>query len=253
MKGIWVFNLKKWKPLLFICIASLFVASWLFIQRDHISVFTTPDGPQAFYRAENADHKIALTFNISWGEQNVRPIVNILKENDVEHATFFVSASWAETYPELVKEIADSGFHIGSHGYRYKNYTAMDDEQVIKDMRRSKQVLQELTGEAPTLLRPPNGAFTTRTLALAEQQGFDIVHWSVNSYDYKNPGTAQIIDNVLNATHSGDVLMFHASDTVKQTGAALPTILKELEKRDYELATLEELMNSADATSNEVN
>ncbi|WP_054705016.1 polysaccharide deacetylase family sporulation protein PdaB [Bacillus sp. JCM 19041] len=253
MTGIWVFNLSKWKPIIFICVASLFVASWLFVQRDNMSVFSTSDGPQAFYRADTSADNIALTFNISWGEQNVTPTLQVLQDHEVKYATFFLSASWAEKYPDLVKEIVDAGYTIGSHGYRYKNYSTWSDEQVVQDMRRSKQVLQELTGETPTLLRPPNGAFTAKTLDLAQDQKLDIIHWSVNSYDYENPGAEVIVENVLANTTGGDVLMFHASDSVKQTNTALPTILKTLKERDYTFTSLEELMSSAHSNSEEVN
>ncbi|RQW23634.1 polysaccharide deacetylase family sporulation protein PdaB [Bacillus sp. C1-1] len=252
MKGIWVINLTKWKPVLFICVAALFVASWLVIQRDYVPVFSTPDGPQAFYKAEDSDQKVALTFNISWGEHNVSPIVDILEQENVEHATFFLLASWAETYPNLVKEIADAGYTIGSHGYQYKNYTSLNEDQVVQDMRRSKQVLEEITGEVPTLLRPPNGAFSKQTLQLAEEQNLDIIHWSINSYDYENPGTEAIIKNSTDQTGSGDVLLFHASDTVKQTAAALPNVLKELKREGLKFSSIEELMSNTDADNTEV-
>ncbi len=178
--------------------------------------------------------------------------MNVLKDHHVEHATFFLSASWAETYPELVEEIVDAGYQIGSHGYQYKNYPSLSDTEVTQDMQRSKQVLQELTGETPTLIRPPNGAFNTNTLQLAEAQNLDVIHWSVNSYDYENPGTDKIVSNVVNETQSGDILMFHASDSVKQTESALPIILKTLEQRDYSFATISEMMSDTDATSEEV-
>lgn len=252
MKGIWVVNLRKVKPLIFICVTAFFVASWLVFQQNYVTVFSTPEGPQAFYKAEDVDNKLALTFNISWGEKNVTPILNVLKDEDVDHATFFLSASWAETYPDLVKEIVDSGYEVGSHGYQYKNYPALSDEQVVQDMQRSKQVLQELTGATPTLLRPPNGAFNTSTLQIAEKQNLDIIHWSVNSYDYENPGTEKIVANVIDHTESGDILMFHASDSVKQTETALPIILKSLKQRDFSFATISEMMTDTDATSEEV-
>ncbi|SDC75949.1 polysaccharide deacetylase family sporulation protein PdaB [Shouchella lonarensis] len=249
MKGIWVLNIRRRKPLIFICVAAMFVASWLFIAKEHVSVFSTSEGPQAFYRANDAKQSIALTFNISWGEKRVAPIVKLLQDHDVEHATFFLLASWAEKYPDLVEVIQEAGYQIGSHGYRYKDYTMLDDEEVIRDMRRSKEVLQQLTDTAPTLLRPPNGAFTKQTLALADEQSFDVVHWSVNSYDYKNPGTEAIIENTLSHTQAGDVLLFHASDSVKQTEQALPTILTALKKQGYTFVTIHTLMDGSSADS----
>ncbi|GAF18742.1 LOW QUALITY PROTEIN: polysaccharide deacetylase [Bacillus sp. JCM 19046] len=246
MKGIWVVNLRKVKPLIFICVTAFFVASWLVFQQNYISVFSTPAGPQAFYKADDADNSLR---RLTAGAKKMRPsMYKIITLNTL----FFLSASWAETYPELVEEIVDAGYQIGSHGYQYKNYPSLSDTEVTQDMQRSKQVLQELTGETPTLIRPPNGAFNTNTLQLAEAQNLDVIHWSVNSYDYENPGTDKIVSNVVNETQSGDILMFHASDSVKQTESALPIILKTLEQRDYSFATISEMMSDTDATSEEV-
>ncbi len=215
-------------------------------------VFSTPDGPQAFYKAETENNHIALTFNISWGENRINPILNILDQKKVEHATFFVSASWAERYPDIVKDIQERGHNIGSHGYQYKDYTNWDDEKVRKDIIRSSQVISELIGERPTLLRPPNGAFDKRILQVAQAQGYSIIHWSVDSKDYQNPGVDAIVEAVVPHTSSGDVLLFHASDSVKQTHKALPIIIDQLRGKGFMFSSVEDLIASTEATNEEI-
>ncbi|WP_059105477.1 polysaccharide deacetylase family sporulation protein PdaB [Shouchella shacheensis] len=252
MRGIWVININKWKHYAIIVVAALFTASWLYIERENLPVFTTPEGPQAFYKAEIDDPKVALTFNVSWGEHRLEPVIEVLQDKKIDQATFFVSASWAEKYPDLVEKISEAGYTIGSHGYRYENYADWDDESVRRDMQRSKQVIEELTGSRPTLLRPPNGSFSQKTLELAEQQDLDLIHWSVNSQDYENPGTDAIVQTTLENTNPGEVLMFHASDSVKQTDKALPVIIDQLEQENYTFVSIEELMESAEAQSEEV-
>ncbi|WP_088106079.1 polysaccharide deacetylase family sporulation protein PdaB [Halalkalibacter urbisdiaboli] len=252
MKFIWVFHAKNIKQLSIIVIAALFAASMLYIERSQLMVFSTPEGPQAFYKAENEENRIALTFNLSWGENRIGPILDVLEQKKVENATFFVSASWAETYPELLKEIKERGYTIGSHGYQYKSYTNWDDEKVRKDLRISQQLINDISGQKPTLLRPPNGDFDKRILKIADAQNFSIVHWSVNSRDYENPGVDAIVKNVVPETSPGDVLLFHASDSVKQTHKALPVIVDQLRDKGFEFATVDELMASTNAESEEI-
>ncbi|WP_017729548.1 polysaccharide deacetylase family sporulation protein PdaB [Halalkalibacterium ligniniphilum] len=249
---IWVFQAKHLKQLSIIITAAFFSAGLLYVERTQLMVFSTPDGPQAFYRAEIEKKEVALTFNLSWGEKRVEPILDVLKQKKVNEATFFVSASWAERYPDLLAKIKESGYAIGSHGYQYKSYTAWEDERIRKDLRTSQLVLTELTGEKPTLLRPPNGDFDKRVLQLASSLDYTIVHWSVNSRDYENPGVDVIVEEVVNETNPGDIILMHASDSVKQTHKALPIIIDQLREKGYVFRSVEELMANSHANSEEI-
>lgn len=252
MKFIWVFHAKRIKQLSLIIIAAFFTAGLLYVERSQITVFSTPDGPQAFYKAETDNKEVALTFNISWGDQRLIPILDILDQKEIDHATFFVSASWAERYPDLIKEIKDRGHSIGSHGYRYKDYTKWSEDKIRKDINESTLVLSELLGEKPTLLRPPNGAFNKSVLQLADKQGYSIIHWSVNSNDYQNPGVDKIVESVVPVANSGDVILFHASDSVKQTHKALPIIIDQLRGKGFTFTTVDDLMAGTETENEEV-
>lgn len=252
MKFFFVFHARHVKQLSLIIVAAFFAAGILYVERSDLMVFSTPDGPQAFYKAEIDEKKVALTFNISWGEERLKPILNILEEKGVDHATFFISASWAERYPDHVKMIVEKGHSIGSHGYQYKNYTSWEDEEVRKDMNRSRQVIADITGERPTLLRPPNGLFDKRILTIAEASGYSIIHWSLDSKDYQNPGVDTIIETVVSNVQPGDVILFHASDSVKQTDRALPVIIDHLRKEGYSFSSVEDLIASTEASYEEI-
>ncbi|MCL7749046.1 polysaccharide deacetylase family sporulation protein PdaB [Halalkalibacter alkaliphilus] len=252
MNFFWIFHAKRIKQLSLIIIAAFFTAGLLYVERSQIAVFSTPDGPQAFYKAETDDKQVALTFNISWGENRIGPILDILDQKEVDHANFFVSASWAERYPDVVKEIKERGHTVGSHGYQYKDYTSWEDEKIRKDINQSTQILSDLTGDKPTLLRPPNGSFDKRVLNLADKQGYSVVHWSVNSKDYQNPGVDAIVNAVVPKTGSGDVILFHASDSVKQTHKALPIIIDQLRGKGFSFTTVEDLIASTISENEEI-
>ncbi|OIJ17179.1 polysaccharide deacetylase family sporulation protein PdaB [Anaerobacillus alkalilacustris] len=252
MNFIWVWNSKKIKQYLIIVIAAFFTAGILYVERSQIAVFSPSAEATAIYKAETNEKKIALTFNISWGEEKALPILDILKEKGVNNATFFLSASWAERHPDIVERILKDGHEIGNHGYRYENYPQWDDDKIRKDIRRAHQTLYELTNKTPKLLRPPNGNFDKRVLGISEAEKYTIIHWSVDSKDYSNPGVEQIISNVVDRVSGGDIVLFHASDRVKQTHKALPDVIDQLKKKDYSFVTVTELLASTDAKSKEI-
>ena len=252
MNFIWVWNGKKIKQYLIVVIAAFFTAGILYVERSQVTVFSPSTEATAIYKAETKEKKLALTFNISWGEEKAIPILDVLKENEINNATFFLSASWAERHPDIVERIVKDGHEIGSHGYRYENYPGWEDEKVRKDIQRAHQTLYELTNKSPKLLRPPNGNFDKRVLKIAEAQNYKLIHWSIDSQDYSNPGVEQIVSNVMDNASGGDIVLFHASDRVKQTHKALPTIINQLKKKGYSFVSVSELIANTDAKSEEI-
>ena len=100
-------------------------------------------------------------------------------------------------------------------------------------------------------MRAPTGHFDERSLRLAERYGYTVVHWSIDSKDWTNPGVNQIIANVKKA-NKGDIVLLHASDSAKQTAKALPGILQELQGKGLKLVTVSELIANGAVESKEI-
>lgn len=233
-------NGRKVKQGFFLVLVSFFTAVLFFSQSTlHIPVLSSNDGPRAIYKGEKG---ISLTFNIGWGDIQAEPILDVLEESDVRSATFFLSGSWAEKHPDTVKRIKDLGFEIGSLGYAYEDYTEIDEKKVRRDILRSIDVFKKLGVTDIKLLRSPTGHFDEKTLKIAEQLGLTVVHWSLNSQDWKNPGVDKIIEQV-NKAKKGDIILLHASDSAVQTADALPTIIKNL-RENHDLVTISVLISN---------
>ncbi|MBS4201639.1 polysaccharide deacetylase family protein [Bacillus sp. FJAT-49732] len=227
-------NGRKVKQGLFIVLISFFTALFFFSQSIlHTPVFGTKDEPKAIYKGEKG---ISLTFNIGWGDVQAGPILDVLEKKEVRSATFFLSGSWAEKHPDTVKRIKDMGFEIGSLGYAYEDYTELEDEKVRRDILRSLDVLKKMDIKDVTILRSPTGHFDKRTLKIANKLGLTVVHWSLNSQDWKNPGVNVIVKNVQKA-QKGDIILMHASDSATQTAEALPAVISQIKEKD-QLVTL---------------
>jgi polysaccharide deacetylase family sporulation protein PdaB len=251
MNFFFVLSSKKLKQSLIIIIAAFFTAGILYIQNLQQPVFSTEDGPKAIYRGETKKDDIALTFDIGWGDEKAKPILDILESEGIKHATFFLSAAWAERHPDIVERMIKEGHEIGSMGYQYKDYTDWDEEKIKRDILLAQETLKDLGVTKLELLRPPSGKFDEKVLNIAESLGYTVVSWSVDSRDYTNPGVDVIVTNVLKDLKGGDIILLHASDSAKQTAKALPLILKGIDKKGLKYATVSELISNTKAESSE--
>ncbi|MGO4900990.1 polysaccharide deacetylase family sporulation protein PdaB [Bacillus sp. GM2] len=253
MNHFYVWHMKRIKQLIIIMIAAFATASFFYVQNLlPLPVFSTESGAKAVYRGDSDTNEVALTFNISWGDQKAMPILDTLKANGIKDATFFLSASWAERHPDVVERIRKDGHQIGSMGYAYKNYSQMKKSEIKKDLTKAQNSFQKLGLEDLTLLRPPTGQFNKDVLAVAKQYGYTVVHYSINSDDWTNPGVQKIVQNVNETVSAGDIVLFHASDSAKQTKEALPEIVHHLRSKGLKNVTVSDLIANTDAKSSEV-
>lgn len=246
-----VLKLKHWKKWAMVLALALFTAVFLWVETNSsFSVFSSKDDPKALLKSGKSEKQLALTFNISWGQEKVYDILDVLTKHDVQ-ATFFVSGEWALRHPDILKEIKEGKHELGSLGYEYKSYLKQELSEVKKDLRRAKNAFNKL-GYNTQWLRPPSGHFNDEILKTAENMGYKVIYWSVSPNDWKNPGTKAIVNKVLKDTGGGDIILLHASDAVKQTDKALEEILPALKKKGFEFVTISELVASGKAKSDPV-
>lgn len=197
-------------------------------------------------RVPTARQEVALTFDISWGEEMPPKVADILEAHAVE-VTIFVSGPWAQKHPEVVRRLAEHGHELASHGYAHKNMSAWGAEQIRDAIRRTHAIISDLTGQSACFIRPPNGDYDDLVIQVAAEEGYTVVIWSLDSLDWLNPGVEKIRDRVLGRAQPGDVILMHASDTCKQTDLALPAILDGLKAKGLAVVTLGGLIAGASA------
>ncbi|MDQ0233517.1 polysaccharide deacetylase family sporulation protein PdaB [Metabacillus malikii] len=253
MNQFHVIHMKKIKQFIIILVAAFFTAGILYVENVlNYPVFSTTSGPKAIYKGDSGKKEIALTFDISWGDVKAEPILDTLKKHNINNTTFFLSASWAERHPDIVERIKKDGHQIGTMGYAYKNYKELDASEINHDLSKSKEVFKKLGIDDITLLRPPSGQFNKEVLSIAEKHGYTIVHYSIDTKDWLNPGVDEIVRKATSSIKGGDIVLLHASDSAKQTNEALPIIINHLSKNGLKNVTVEDLISNAETKSNEV-
>jgi polysaccharide deacetylase family protein (PEP-CTERM system associated) len=104
--------------------------------------------------------------------KNTQRILRLLAEHNIK-ATFFVLAWIAEKYPSLVKEISAAGHEIASHGYGHELTYKLNDQSIRIDVKKSKQLLEDVTGHTIYGYRAPNFSIDDRLMDLLKTQGFE--------------------------------------------------------------------------------
>lgn len=85
---------------------------------------------------------------------NCERILNLFSRFKVR-ATFFVLGYVAERNPELLKTILQEGHEIASHGYGHLQVFKQTEEEFLKDLLRSKHLLESIVGEKIVGYRAP--------------------------------------------------------------------------------------------------
>ena len=69
-----------------------------------------------------------------------------------------------------------------------------------------------------------------------------IIQWSVDSEDWKSKDAQMIIDKVTSSVYDGSIILLH--DVHPETIAAVPEIIRDLKKEDYQFVSLDTLLNN---------
>lgn len=80
-------------------------------------------------------------------KNNTFRILDLFAQHNVK-ATFFTLGWVAERYPEIVKRIVSEGHELASHGYEHIRVTEQTPEQFRVDIRKTKQILEDVGGQS---------------------------------------------------------------------------------------------------------
>ncbi len=126
--------------------------------------------------------------------RNTERILQIFDDNSIK-ATFFILGCVAEREPGLVRNIANEGHEIASHGYSHQLIYAQTPELFKEETIRSKQLLEDISAKAVNGYRAASYSITNKSLwaldILAEAGlKYDSSVFPVHHDNYGIPGSA---------------------------------------------------------------
>lgn len=194
-----------------------------------------------FYKGDPKSKTLFLTFDNGYENGYTPKILAVLKKEKAP-ATFFVTGHYLQSMPELVKQMVNEGHIIGNHSWFHPDLTNVSDARVREELEKVKVETKELTGQKDMkYVRPPRGILSERTLAIAKQEGYTHVLWSIAYVDWnvnQQKGAQYAYDSVMKQIHPGAVILLHTVS--KDNADALEKIIMEAKKKGYQFKSLDE-------------
>lgn len=185
---------------------------------------------------------VALTFDDGPDNVITPKVLDILKQNHI-HASFFFIGDRISAYKDVVKRADKEGNLILSHSFSHPNLTHLSPADVNKQIQDTEKVIYQVINKKPTIIRPPYGAIDNKALEQVKDNQLKIVIWSIDTLDWKQKESANIVKNVVSNIRPGDIILMHSNQDKLATLQALPTIIKELTKKGYKFVDLAQLLN----------
>ncbi len=191
------------------------------------------------FRGSPRKSQVSLMINVAWGGEHLPAMLEALAGEGAK-ATFFLVGRWAEKNPEYVRAILEGGHQVASHGY--------DDgillrglplKEALEDLKRSKAVLEEYTGEDIRYVTPHKGEYDETALEAAEGLGLTMVLWTLDTADWLKPGLERMLKRTVDPAFGGAIILMHPTETSK---AYLKEALPRLRAKGLEPVTVTELL-----------
>ena len=189
---------------------------------------------------------VAMTFDDGPSYESTKIIVDTLKKYDAR-ATFFVVGQniTAQNVKnrEILKESAKNGNEIASHTYDHADLRTLSVSGIQQELSKTSDLIKEVTGKRPTLLRPPYGAINDTVSATV---GAPMILWSVDTLDWQTRNTDSDIRAVMNGAKDGAVILMH--DIHMPSAKAVEVVVPQLVDQGFQLVTISELAESKGIT-----
>lgn len=205
-----------------------------------------PDGPARVITSDGRDIDctqlkcVALTFDDGPGVQTDQ-LLAMLRAADAL-ATWFPLGEVVAARPDRLLAIAAAGHEIGNHSWSHPQLTARSNGQIETQINRTVELIEELLGARPTLVRPPYGAISKRVAAELGRLNAPAILWDVDPLDWRYRNADRVYRNVMRQVQPGSIVLLH--DVHPSTVAAVPRILRSLVNRGYTFVTVSELFGN---------
>jgi len=140
--------------------------------------------------------ELAVTFDDGPNSAWTPRLLEILASHGV-HANFFLLGSRAQAEPALVRQIVAAGHLIGNHSWSHPNLALAAASRIERELSRTSQTLEQITGSPVRFFRPPFGARRPEVLRIARRLGMVPVMWNAMTSDWNNPSSDAIASRLI--------------------------------------------------------
>jgi peptidoglycan/xylan/chitin deacetylase (PgdA/CDA1 family) len=188
---------------------------------------------------------VAITFDTGPSVRTPQ-ILSILRAHHV-HATFFTIGQNVMKYPATARAMAAQGNEMETLTWDHEILTSISAADVRQEIVQGRAAVRQVTGEVPTLLRPPQGRTSDAVTAIARDLGMAEVEWTATASDFETTDPALITQRILDQTKPDGIILLHdhvdpTNHGYNGTVAALPGIISALQAKGYTFVTVSQLL-----------
>lgn len=121
------------------------------------------------------DSPLDISRGLFAGEVGVPRLLDLFDKYGIT-ATFFIPGHSIETFPKEMEMVVQAGHEVGAHGYSHENPLEMSPEQEEDVMKKSLELIEQLTGKKPNGYVAPWWEFSNVTAELLVKYGFKYDH-----------------------------------------------------------------------------
>lgn len=213
----------------------------------------TTAADHAWPKASRGPLRVAFTFDDGPNGQATKDIVDILVAKNVP-ATFFEVGQSIAADPETTRYVADHGFIVANHSWDHSwNIPHRKPAEIRHELERTNDIIRQVTGETPTLMRWPHGAHSLQDDAVVRSMHMRAVTWNIDPKDYNTQDPDLLAQRVVAETTDKSVILLHDNLQDGQfaqqfhdrrgTIAALSAMIDALRGRGAEFLSLPDMLD----------
>jgi peptidoglycan/xylan/chitin deacetylase (PgdA/CDA1 family) len=188
-----------------------------------------PTDRPLYHIADDPRGAIALTIDDGPSPVYTPQILQLLQQYRVT-ASFSMIGIQVNAYPQVAREVVDAGHRVMNHTWTHANLPALAAPDIFTQMTRASDVIHSVTGVQPSFFRAPYGNWSPTVIEQCERMHMIPLDWSVDPRDWARPGVASIVDNIMQNTRPGSIILEHdgggdRSETVAALRIVLPRLL----------------------------
>ena len=202
---------------------------------------------QTFARGPQGSKQIALTYDDGPNDPHTLRLLEMLAKHDVR-ATFFMIGRYVQRRPDLVRDLLKAGHVVGNHTFTHPHLVVSGAVETRNQLEECQRAVEEVTGVAPRLFRPPFGGRRPMTLRIARSLGLEPILWNVTSWDWETPPAEKIVQTCVRQMRGGDVVLMHdgghrgfGADR-SQTVLATNLLIEKYKTEGHEFVTIPQMM-----------
>ncbi|MEP6527962.1 MAG: polysaccharide deacetylase family protein [Nocardioidaceae bacterium] len=163
--------------------------------------------------------QIALTYDDGPDPASTPLFLELLGRSNVR-ATFFLLGEYVAPNAKLVKEMDAQGHELAVHGWDHRCLAAKLPGKLARELARTKQLIEDLTGKPVLWYRPPYGVMTTEGILAARRSSLRTMLWSSWGRDWSARATpTSVVGRANSVLRPGGTLLLHDTDRTSAPGS----------------------------------